>query len=144
MSGSLQKHSSRGCENFYLKKTLCRNPKSERKIVGLGGGFLSDLTKTPVFRTDYLRKTQNPLTFFSPPRLSGIGFPETSSIVTTWNEVITKYDSIEMSQGPSSIQLSIKENQMEGDKGPDSQPCVKRSVKKAAIVFETDLRKGRQ
>lgn len=49
-----------------------------------------------------------------------------------------------MSQGPSSIQLSIKENQMEGDKGPDSQPCVKRSVKKAAIVFETDLRKGRQ
>ena len=49
-----------------------------------------------------------------------------------------------MSQGPSSTQLSIKENWMEGDWGPDSYLCVKRSGKKASAAFETDLRKGRQ
>lgn len=70
--------------------------------------------------------------------------PETFSTCTPWNEVITKYDSTEMSQGPRSTQLSIKENWMEGDRGPDSHLCVKGSLKKASVAFETDLRKGRQ
>jgi len=146
LSGSLQKDPNRGSENFYLKKTLCRNLKSERKglIVGLGRAR----PHKNFCLQNRLLKGKHGITCL---RFYLLGFqgwavclPETFSIGTTWNKVITKYGSTEMSQGPSSTQLSIKENWREGDRGPDSHPCVERSVKKAAVAFETDLRKGRQ
>lgn len=144
-SGSLQKDPNRGSENFCLRKTLCRNPNSERKrlIVGLGRGFLPDLRRTSVFRTDYLRANMGSPAFGFTSQAFRRGWSAFQRLSLLAHHG-TKYDSTEMSQGPRSTQLSIKENWMEGDRGPDSHLCVKGSLKKASVAFETDLRKGRQ